>query len=162
MKEREIRRLTPADMPAYMEIYLNAYPAGKDLSEDCYQKYYDRNLQSMEEFEHVNFFGMFEDGKIIATMKLIDFDINIFGEMRKATGLMALGVHPLHKRKGAAREMVRFFEEYTVKSSGAVSLLLPFRIDFYKKLGYTSLGDLHYDEHCPHVTMVKTIGCRDY
>ena len=32
---------------------------------------------------------------------------------------------------------------------------------FYKKLGYTSLGDLHYDEHCPHVTMVKTIGCRD-
>lgn len=146
MKEREIRRLTPADMPAYMEIYLNAYPAGKDLSEDCYQKYYDRNLQSMEEFEHVNFFGMFEDGKIIATMKLIDFDINIFGEMRKATGLMALGVHPLHKRKGAAREMVRFFEEYTVKSSGAVSLLLPFRIDFYKKLGYgcgTRLDEYH-------------------
>ena len=115
MKEREIRRLTPADMPAYMEIYLNAYPAGKDLSEDCYQKYYDRNLQSMEEFEHVNFFGMFEDGKIIATMKLIDFDINLFGEMRKATGLMALGVQHLHKRKGAARAMVRFFEEYTVK-----------------------------------------------
>ena len=28
---------------------------------------------------------------------------------------------------------------------------------FYEKLGYISLGDLHYDEHCPHVTMKKII-----
>ena len=82
MKKREIRKLTPADMPAYMEIYLNAYPAGKDLSEECYQKYYDRNLQSLEEFRHVNFFGMFEDDTLIASMKLIDFDINLFGIYR--------------------------------------------------------------------------------
>lgn len=26
---------------------------------------------------------------------------------------------------------------------------------FYEKLGYVSLDDLHYDEHCPHVTMKK-------
>ena len=48
-------------MAAYMQIYLYAYPAGKDLSEECYEKYYNRNLQSMTEFEHVNFYGMFED-----------------------------------------------------------------------------------------------------
>jgi hypothetical protein len=105
-------------MPAYMEIYLNAYPAGKDLSDECYEKYYNRNLQSMTEFDHVNFYGMFEDGQLIATMKLIDFDMNLFGQMRRSTGLMALGVHPLHKRKGAARDMVKFFEEYTVESGG--------------------------------------------
>lgn len=140
MNNREIRRLTPDDMPAYMEIYLNAYPAGKDLSDECYEKYYNRNLQSMTEYDHVNFFGLFEDSdegsQLIATMKLIDFDINLFGEMKKATGLMALGVHPLHKRKGAARDMVKFFEKYTQESGGAVSMLLPFRMDFYKKLGY--------------------------
>lgn len=28
---------------------------------------------------------------------------------------------------------------------------------FYEKLGYQSLGDLHLDEHCPHVSMVKTL-----
>ena len=136
MTKRNIRRLVPEDMPAYMEIYLNAYPAGKDLSDECYDKYYARNLQSMTEFDHVNFYGLFEDGKLIATMKLIDFDMNLFGEMRKATGLMALGVHPLHKRKGAARDMVKFFEDYTVESGAAVSMMLPFRMDFYKKLGY--------------------------
>ena len=155
MTKRNIRRLVPEDMPAYMEIYLNAYPAGKDLSDECYDKYYARNLQSMTEFDHVNFYGLFEDGKLIATMKLIDFDMNLFGEMRKATGLMALGVHPLHKRKGAARDMVKFFEDYTVESGAAVSMLLPFRMDFYKKLGYgcgTKLEEYHIrTEYLPDV-----------
>ncbi len=155
MSERIIRRLVPEDMPAYMEIYLNAYPAGKDLSDECYEKYYNRNLQSMTEFDHVNFYGMFEDGQLIATMKLIDFDMNLFGQMRRSTGLMALGVHPLHKRKGAARDMVKFFEEYTVESGGCISMLLPFRMDFYKKLGYgcgTKLDEYHIKtEYLPDI-----------
>ncbi len=155
MSERIIRRLVPEDMPAYMEIYLNAYPAGKDLSDECYEKYYNRNLQSMTAFDHVNFYGMFEDGQLIATMKLIDFDMNLFGQMRRSTGLMALGVHPLHKRKGAARDMVKFFEEYTVESGGCISMLLPFRMDFYKKLGYgcgTKLDEYHIKtEYLPDI-----------
>lgn len=155
MSDRIIRRLGPDDMPAYMEIYLNAYPAGKDLSDECYEKYYKRNLQSMTEFEHVNFYGMFEEGTLIATMKLIDFDMNLFGEMKRSTGLMALGVHPLHKRKGAAREMVKFFEDYTVESGGCISMLLPFRMDFYKKLGYgcgTKLDEYHIKtEYLPDI-----------
>ena len=155
MSERIIRRLVPEDMPAYMEIYLNAYPAGKDLSDECYEKYYNRNLQSMNEFDHVNFYGMFEDGQLIATMKLIDFDMNLFGQMRRSTGLMALGVHPLHKRKGAARDMVKFFEDYTVESGGCISMLLPFRMDFYKKLGYgcgTKLDEYHIKtEYLPDI-----------
>lgn len=156
MKKREVRALTPNDMKAYIEIYLNAYPAGKDLSEECYEKYYRRNLQSLQEFDHVNFFGLFEynigesgersEENLIAIMKLIDFDMNLYGEMRRATGLMSLGVHPMHKRKGAARDMVRFFEKYTTESGGCVAMLLPFRMDFYKKLGYgcgTKLDEYH-------------------
>lgn len=146
MKERTIRLLTPENMADYIDIYLNAYPAGKDLSEECRRNYYDRNLQSLIEFDHVNFYGMFEGETLIATMKLIDFDMNFFGEMKRACGLMALGVHPLHKKKGAARDMVRFFEEYTRKSGAVVAMLLPFRMDFYRKLGYgcgTRLDEYH-------------------
>jgi len=166
MKERIIRRLTPEDMPAFMEIYLNAYPAGKDLSQECYDKYYSKNLQSMLEYEHVNLFGMFEDGTLIAQMKLIDFDMNLYGEMRKATGLMALAVHPLHKKKGAAKEMVEFFEKYTVESGGSASLLLPFRMDFYRKMGYgcgTKMDEYHIStEYLPKdggTTHLKYMGC---
>lgn len=166
MKERIIRKLTPDDLPQFMEIYLNAYPAGKDLSEDCYEKYYKRNLQSMLEYEHVNFYGLFEDEVLIAQMKLIDFDMNLYGEMRKATGLMALAVHPLHKKKGAARDMVKFFEKYTVETGGAASLLLPFRMDFYRKLGYgcgTKMDEYHIPtEYLPKaddISHLTYMGC---
>lgn len=136
MTERAIRRLNSDDLPAYIDIYLNAYPAGKSISEECYNRYLNRNLQSLQEYQHVNFFGLFEDGALIAIMKLIDFDINLFGEMKKSTGLMSLGVHPMHKKKGSAKEMIKFFEKYTMESGGLVSMLLPFRVDFYRKMGY--------------------------
>ena len=146
MSNRTIRKLTPADMPGYMEIYLNAYPAGKDLSEECYDKYAARHEQSMEAFDHVTYYGLFEGEQMAAAMKIIDFQMNLYGKMRKATGLMALGVHPLHKKKGLAREMVKYFENYTKDSGATVALLLPFRMDFYRKLGYgcgTKMDEYH-------------------
>ncbi len=146
MTNPRIRKLTPADLPGYMDIYLNAYPAGKDLSEECYEKYAARHTQSMEEFDHVTYYGLFEDGMMAAAMKLIDFDMNLYGRLRKATGLMALGVHPLHKKKGLAREMVQFFEDYTKESGATVAMLLPFRMDFYRNLGYgcgTKMDEYH-------------------
>ena len=45
--KRTIRRLMPDDMDTYVDIYLNAYPAGKDISKECYDKYYNRNMQSL-------------------------------------------------------------------------------------------------------------------
>lgn len=151
---RMIRKLTPADLPGYMEIYLNAYPAGKDLSEECYDKYAARHAQSMEEFDHVNYYGLFEGDMMAAAMKIIDFDMNLYGRMRKATGLMALGVHPLHKKKGLAREMVQFFENYTKESGATVALLLPFRMDFYRKLGY-GCGTKMDEYHIPTLQLPK-------
>lgn len=28
---------------------------------------------------------------------------------------------------------------------------------FYEKLGYKAHGQIHYDEHCPHIAMTKTL-----
>lgn len=138
-----------------MEIYLNAYPAGKDLSEECYEKYYRRNLWSMQSLEDVNFFGCFEGETLVATMKLIDFKINLFGTMRRAIGLMALAVHPMYKRRGIAKEMVGFFEHYTKESEAAIALLLPFRMDFYKNLGF-GYGSKLEEYHLPTKYLPKS------
>lgn len=134
--ERIIRRLTTDDLDLFTEIYLNAYPAGKSISKECRELYHNRNLQSMKEFGDVNFFGLFEDGSLISIMKIIDFDINLFGVMNKANGLMSLAVHPLHKKKGIAKEMVRYYEKYTMENEGLVCMLLPFSINYYRRMGY--------------------------
>ena len=145
---RDIRKIGPEIMDEYMYIYLNAYPAFKDLDEDCYNKYRAKNIRDMELDDDVDFYGCFEDDKLVATMKLVSFKMNIYGEMKKAVGLMALGVHPLHKKQGIALEMVRFYEKYAVEHGAIVCPLLPFRMDFYRKMGY-GLGSRMDEYHLP-------------
>ena len=133
---REIRLLTPANIEDYLTIYLNAYPAYKDVGQAGREKYRPRILSSMQNDKDVHFYGLFEDGRLIATMKLIDFSLNLFGRMQPACGLMALGVHPLYKKNRAALEMVKFFEKYAAGQGAALAMLLPFRMDFYRQMGY--------------------------
>lgn len=134
--KREIKLITPAFIEDYLTIYLNAYPAYKDIGDAGREKYRPKVLFSMKNDKHIHFYGLFEDDTLIATMKLIDFSVNFFGKMLPAAGLMALAVHPLHKKKGAALEMVRFFEEYAKSLQTSVAMLLPFRMDFYRQMGY--------------------------
>ena len=145
---RDIRKIGPEIMDEYMYIYLNAYPAFKDLDEDCYNKYRAKNIRDMELDDDVEFFGCFEGDKLVATMKLVSFDMNIYGQMQKAVGLMALGVHPLYKKRGIAWDMVRFYEKYAREHGALVCALLPFRMDFYRKMGY-GLGSRMDEYHLP-------------
>ena len=111
----------------------------------------------MKNDRNINFCGLFENGQLIALAKLIDFSMNAFGKMIPATGLMSLAVHPMHKKKGAGLDMVRFFEKYTVDSGASVSMLLPFRIDFYRKMGY-GYGSKLEEYRIPTVNLPE---CRD-
>ena len=155
-KNRMIRPLGPDDVEEYLTIYLMSYPAFKDIGDEG--RAYKRGLvlDSMANDKDIHFMGLFEDDTLIAAMKLIDFNMNIFGEMQKATGLMALGVHPLHKRKGAALDMVRYFEKYTSESGAVIALLLPFRMQIavieYARdvLGYKDADSGEFNEDSAH------------
>ena len=140
---RKIRPLAEADIEAYLDIYLNSYPAYKTLDAECRQYYREKHLLELREDRLVKTVGLFEDGVLIATMKLILFSMNYFGKMQPACGLMALEVHPLHKKQGAALEMVRYFEDYAREHGALLTLLLPFQIGFYRRMGYGFAGKLY-------------------
>ena len=91
---------------------------------------------------------------LLTTMKLIRFSMNFFGKMQPACGLMALEVHPLHKKKGVALEMVRYFEDYARHIGALLTLLLPFQIGFYRRMGYGFAGKL-YEYHLPTAVLPK-------
>ena len=97
---RTIRPLTQQDLEAYLDIYLNAYPAYKTLDEACREHYREKHRLELREDRQVQTVGLFEGDVLIATMKLILFSMNCFGRMQTACGLMALEVHPLHKKRG--------------------------------------------------------------
>lgn len=165
---REVRVITPDLIDEYLTIYLNAYPAYKDLSDESIAGYRNKYLNSMQNDENITFVGLFEEGEFIALMKLIDFSMNIFGKMGHAAGLMSLAVSPMHKKKGAGLDMVRFFEKYTKETKATVAMLLPFRIDFYRNMGYGYGGRM--DEYriptsnlpkCSDTSKIKFLGLED-
>ncbi|MBE6082953.1 MAG: GNAT family N-acetyltransferase [Tissierellaceae bacterium] len=133
---REIRKLNETHIDAYTDIAFNAYPSFKDFTEEAMNKYKETVAYIMNNDSAVTFYGMFEDEKLIAVMRLFDFKMNCFGKIVPASGLGFLGVHLMHKKEKAAKAMVEFYEK-TYRDKGIpIGALLPFRPDFYKKMGY--------------------------
>ena len=149
-----IQPLTEANIEDYLDIYLNSYPAYKPLDAECRQHYREKHLLELRDDRQVQTVGLFESDTLIATMKLILFSMNFFGKMQPACGLMALEVHPLHKKRGAALHMVRYFEEYARQKGALLTLLLPFQISFYRRMGYGFAGKL-YEYHLPTAALPK-------
>ncbi len=146
--ERVIRKLTATDVESYLDVYLNAYPAYKDLDDECREKYRKKATREITENKEVIHWGMLEGDKVIAIMKVVHFNMNTFGQMQPAYGLMALGVHPLYKKQGVALAMIREFEKIAYDDGVTVTMLLPFNIPFYKRMGY-GFGGLLNEYHIP-------------
>ena len=154
---REFKQVGPEWIDDYMYIYLNAYPAYKSLDEDCWDRYRKKVLRDMDLDEKTAFFGGFEDGKLCAIMKLIDFDINLYGKMQKAVGVMSLAVHPAEKKKGWALDSIHYSEQYARERGALVNMFLPFSMGFYRKMGY-GLGSKLDEYHLPTANLPK---CKD-
>ncbi|MDL2327427.1 GNAT family N-acetyltransferase [Ruminococcaceae bacterium OttesenSCG-928-A11] len=133
---REIRPLDERHIDTYTEIAYNAYPSFKDRSPEGLAAYKATLADIMRNDGGVDFFGLFDDDKLITVMRLFRFRMNCFGRVVDAGGLGFLGVHLMHKRQGAAKPMVGFFEDYCAERKMEVGLLLPFRPDYYKTQGY--------------------------
>jgi predicted acetyltransferase len=133
---RKIRQLNETHIDAYSDIAFNAYPSFKDLSSEAVKKYKDTVAHIIETDPNVTFYGMFEGEKLIAVMRLFDFTMNYFGKMIPASGIGFLGVHLMHKKEKCAKAMVEFYEKLYRSRGIPIGLLLPFRPDFYNKMGY--------------------------
>lgn len=133
---RKIRELTEDHMNEYADIAFNAYPSFKDFTKEAMDEYKKEAVHILKNDPVVTFYGMFEGDELIAVMRLLDFEMNCFGKVIPVSGIGFLGVHLMHKKKKAARDMLRFYEEHYKDKKVPFGLLLPFRPDFYKKMGY--------------------------
>jgi len=133
---REIRKLNEENIDEYTEIAFNAYPSFKDFTKEAMDTYKREAVDILKNDEVVTFYGMFENEKLIGVMRLFDFEMNCFGKIIPVSGIGFLGVHLMHKKKKVARDMLEFYEKYYKKKNVSFGLLLPFRPDFYKKMGY--------------------------
>ncbi|HZK33669.1 MAG TPA: GNAT family N-acetyltransferase [Tissierellaceae bacterium] len=133
---REIRKLNKDNIDDYTDIAYNAYPSFKNLEKDALNEYKKGIEETLKDDPDVTFYGMFEGEKLIAVMRLFDFKMNCFGKIVDVSGVGFLGVHLMHKKEKAAKEMMEYYEDFYKKKKIPIGTLLPFRPDFYKKMGY--------------------------
>ena len=70
-----------------------------------------------------------------------------------------VAVLPQYRGTGLGRELMRRAEAY-IRCTGGTAAELSGQVQasgFYKKLGYTPVGEVYPDEGCPHIRMQKQL-----
>ena len=122
---------------------------------------YVRQTVFIEEQDFVNEFDdidndafhtvIFDEDKPIATGRLFCDE--------KGWHIGRVAVLKVYRKKSLGERIISELET-KAKQIGADKISLSAQTQaagFYQKLGYENLGDLHMDEHCPHVTMKKKL-----
>ncbi|MEJ8547565.1 GNAT family N-acetyltransferase [Brevibacillus borstelensis] len=132
----EIRALEPSEAEEFARIVGMAYPRLEMQALDVKERWINRIRESIEEDEAASFVGCYRDGRMVGVMKWFDFHMNVHGKRLLTGGIGTVAVDLLHKKEKIAKTMLfHFLQAYRDRGVSLVSLY-PFRVDFYKQMGF--------------------------
>ncbi|MGH4123451.1 MAG: GNAT family N-acetyltransferase [Clostridium sp.] len=126
-----IKKLDNTQITDLAKIRANSFPA---ISLPLEKHAEIMNLQN--EYDFMNFYGLFNEETLIGGMRLHDFKMNLLNQKIFAGGVGSVAVDLLHKKEKVALEIIKFFIYHYKERGASMALLYPFRPDFYKKMGF--------------------------
>ncbi|MFK3937512.1 enhanced intracellular survival protein Eis [Alkalihalobacillus sp. NPDC078783] len=87
-------------------------------------------------------YGEVSDGKVLAKVELLDFDVNVFGHTMRMGGLAGVASYPEQRRKGLITQLMSYTLKTMREEGHVLSYLHPFAIGFYRKFGW----EIAFDE----------------
>ncbi|MGG1661925.1 GNAT family N-acetyltransferase [Brevibacillus sp. NRS-1366] len=132
----EIRPVSIEEVGDVVRITARAYPGSNLLGPENSQRFSERVKDTLENDPNVSFHGCYRDERLIGIMKWHDFSMNVHGTQMLTGGIGMVAVDLLHKKERVAKSMLKgFLESYRERGICLVSLY-PFRVDFYKQMGF--------------------------
>ncbi|SFK87622.1 GNAT family N-acetyltransferase [Brevibacillus centrosporus] len=132
----EIRPISHEDIHDVVRITALAYPGSNLLAPDNRQRFAERVQDTLENDQNASFHGLFREERMLGVMKWYDFFMNVRGIQMLTGGIGTVAVDLLHKKEKVAKAMLQgFLATYRERGVCLVSLY-PFRVDFYKKMGF--------------------------
>jgi predicted acetyltransferase len=132
----QIKKITNEQIEEMVGLVANAYTDFEYHQPQKRQLVTERLQKINDEDETVNFWGCFQEEKMVGCMRFHDYTINLHSKKLMAGGIGLVAVDLLHKKERIAKEMLTFFLEYYRDSEASVAMLYPFRPDFYKQMGF--------------------------
>jgi predicted acetyltransferase len=132
--DHEIRVLTQKEELAdYARIAFDAYPGfGMDDASQL-QAYLEKIA---EKSPSVRPLGAFRDGTLTGGMLVYDYSMNYRGKFIPVAGVGLVAVDLLRKKEHVCKDLVTAFIHESMERGRPLTLLYPFRPDFYYKMGY--------------------------
>ncbi len=84
-----------------------------------------------------------EGGEPVGALRSYSLSLSLWGAEFPTQGLAAVAVAPEHRRRGVGARLCAAGLQVGRAMGKELSLLYPFRVDFYRRLGYTLAGTLH-------------------
>ncbi|WP_422657000.1 GNAT family N-acetyltransferase [Paenibacillus sp. EC2-1] len=131
-----IRKLESSEIPSFVDIAINAYPARVISGTEFRERQISRMTKIQNNIDNVNYYGLYREDRLIAGMRLHEYSMNLYGRMIQVGGVGQVAVDLLHKKERAAKEMIEYFIAHCKSKGISLVLLYPFRPDFYKKMGF--------------------------
>lgn len=127
----EFRTATERDVEALVSVALRAYPAPPGGAETVRQKFLDNPWGGFDDL----WIGE-ADGRQAAHAFLYAYTLHAFGREWAAGGVGSVAVAPDARRRGWARRILRHCQNVCREREWPLCLLYPFRVDFYRSLGW--------------------------
>lgn len=131
----EIRLLTEAEYAEYVTISADAYP-GFPVPTTTDRIEAAERLATQVTEGRFRLFGLFRDGALAGGMRLFRFTMTVRDASLVVGGVGSVAVHPLFRKQGVARSLIRYYHQNCRDEGSAISCLYPFRPDFYRRMGY--------------------------
>lgn len=142
MKMRELRE---SDLMEYAVLYRSAYP-GAGYNNDMA---YDALRKRLELHDQRTLVAEDESGRILGGLTLIDYTIYQNYNRLNMCGVGSVCVALDAKKQGVARFMMEEALGEMVRNDVPVSILYPFRHDFYQKMGWGQVGEVKEFKFAP-------------
>ncbi|WP_134684661.1 GNAT family N-acetyltransferase [Brevibacillus migulae] len=139
----QIHQLNENHLEQFVRILAQAYPSGKWYTPDGHAQMMARMQKVIHEDRSSRLIGLFREGQMLGGMRLYDYRMNLFGEEVAVGGVGMVAVDLLHKKEKVAKDLIAFYlRDYRSKGT-AFAALYPFRVDFYKNMGFGIGAKMH-------------------
>lgn len=130
-----IRKLQEDELKDFARLSINAFSVegSSEEAENGYLEFLNMVHNSIKE-QHI--YGVFRDEQLVGGMRMIDYKMNVRNKLVDIGGAAGVATDLLHKREKVAKDLIEYFIRYYRENGAVMTVLYPFRADFYKRMGF--------------------------
>lgn len=136
------REIKENEIMDFLHMRNHVYPAFAGTPQDA-----EKSAERYKKFfakDTVTPIGAYsDDEKLLGIMILFDFTMNFRGKAIRTGGIGGVGVDLVYKKRHICRDMIAFGLQRFMDQGIYSSILHPFRVDFYKKMGFGLLTPIY-------------------